>query len=268
MTRPTMKVTDVTVDLGKTRILSGVTTHFSAGGLIGLIGPNGAGKSTLIRALCKLLGTAQGSIELNGKALGSFSRKALAKQIGYLPQGHVMHWSLEVEQLIALGRLPHLGPFERAGAADQAAIEHAMQAADVTELRRRAADTLSGGERARVMLARVLAAEAPILLADEPVAALDPYHQLHVMELLRTSARGGKLVVCVLHDLPLAARFCDQMVLMHEGGIIADGPTQSVLTPDNLAHAYGIKALYGQDQEETYVLPWQRLGPTAPNTLA
>ncbi|MEM6466016.1 MAG: ABC transporter ATP-binding protein, partial [Pseudomonadota bacterium] len=188
--------------------------------------------------------------------------------LSYLPQGHVMHWPLEVERLVALGRLPHLGPMQTAGAADQAVIDHVMARTEVETLRHRTADTLSGGERARVMLARALASETPVLLVDEPVASLDPYHQLHVMELLKGLATDGRLVVCVLHDLSLAARFCDRLVLMNHGSVLADGRTENVLAEDHLAQAFSIRPLRGTHEAQSFVLPWARLPDTqAPSEI-
>lgn len=249
----------VSVDLGRSRILSDVSATFRSGALTGLVGPNGAGKSTLVRSLCNLLKLAEGDVLLDGMSVSGFRRKDLARRLSYLPQGHVTHWPLEVERLVALGRLPHLGPFTQAGAEDQSAIERAMQRTEITPFRHRVADTLSGGERARVMMARALAVETDILLVDEPVAALDPYHQLHVMELLRGLADEGKLVICVLHDLALAARFCTSAVLMSEGRVLAEGTPEVVLTEARLRQAYSIRALQGKYEAEPYILPWQRL---------
>ncbi|MEM1139243.1 MAG: ABC transporter ATP-binding protein [Pseudomonadota bacterium] len=249
----------VTVDIGKSRILKDVSAEFEAGQLTGLIGPNGAGKSTLIRALCNLLSPVSGDVRLNDRAIAGYRRKDLARQISYLPQGHVMHWPLEVERLVALGRLPHLGPMQSAGLEDQAVIERVMGRTEVLAFRRRTADTLSGGERARVMLARALASETEVLLVDEPVASLDPYHQLHVMELLKSLAQEGRLVVCVLHDLALAARFCDRLVLMGQGQVLAQGPRDNVLSEANLARAFSILPLRGEHEAQAYILPWSRL---------
>lgn len=249
----------VGVELGGKQIIRDVSVQFEGGRIVGLIGPNGAGKSTLIRALTRLLETSEGDVLLDGKAITSYRRKDLAKLIGYLPQGHEMHWPLEVEQLIALGRLPHRSPFSTIGDVDQRAVGCAMDRADVREFRTRTADTLSGGERARVMLARALASEPPILFADEPVASLDPYHQLQVMELLQSLARENMLVVCVLHDLSLAARFCDELVLMESGRVVCCGKPMDVLDREHLKTAYRVNGIYGSTDGEDYVLPWRRL---------
>lgn len=267
MTR--LEAHDLNVDIAKTCILSDVSTDFTSGQLTGLIGPNGAGKSTLIRTLCNLLKPTTGKVELDGKDITRYKSKELAKRLSYLPQGHVMHWPLEVERLVALGRLPHLGPMQSAGPEDQAVIERVMARTEVEDLRARTADTLSGGERARVMLARALASETEGLLVDEPVASLDPYHQLHVMELLKGLAKDGRMVVCVLHDLSLAARFCDRLVLMANGKIMAQGPTEEVLSEEHLSSAFSIRPLRGAHEAQSYILPWARLeaGSTAPTDI-
>lgn len=258
MTR--LEALNLAVELGGQEILHDISLEMNSGEIVGLIGPNGAGKSTLIRTMSHLVPPSAGQLRLDGKSLGAYGRKALARQISYLPQGHTVHWALETEQLVTLGRLPHLSPFAEIGNEDRAVVEHAMDRTHVSKFRKRTTETLSGGERARVMLARALATEAPVMLADEPAASLDPYHQLQVMELLRMLAREGKLVVCVLHDLPLAARFCDRLVLMAEGRIVAQGAPSVVLNRDNLQTAYLVEGVYGTQDGEDYVLPWRRLG--------
>ena len=159
-----------------------------------------------------------------------------------------------------LGRLPHRRAYSGPSAADRAAIEAALEAADVGHLRARTLHSLSGGERARVLLARALAVQAELLLADEPVAALDPLHQLQAMALLRSVARSGSGVVAVLHDLTLAARFCDRLIVLAGGRVLADGPP-SVLTDAVLAAAYGVDALRGEHGGEPFIVPWTASKP-------
>jgi len=257
MTR--LVVEDLEVSLDRRPVVKGLSFAAEDGEFVGLIGANGVGKSTLIRALTNLIAPSGGRILVDGTPIGALSRKALARTIAYLPQGQAMHWPLEVYHLVALGRLPHLSPFARPSAEDEAAIRRAMEQADVLQYAGRSADSLSGGERARVMLARALAVETPILLADEPAASLDPYHQLQVMELLQGISRRGRLVVAVLHDLPLAARFCDRLVLMSDGEALADGAPGEVLEPGNLGAAYQVGGYYGRHEAEDFVLPWRRL---------
>ena len=163
---------------------------------------------------------------------------------------------MRVESLVALGRLPHRRPMQGLDAADRAAIERAMVECDVIPFRSRTMSEVSGGERLRILLARALAVEADILLADEPIAALDPLHQLQVMELLRMTARQGRGVVVVLHDLALAARFCDRLVLLAGGGVLAEGPPSTVLCDEHIATAYGVEVVRGERDGVPFVLPW------------
>jgi iron complex transport system ATP-binding protein len=169
-------------------------------------------------------------------------RADLARRIAYVPQGQTLHWPLTVERLVGLGRLPHLAPMSRIADADTAAIERAMVRADVLALRGRIATELSGGERARVLFARALAVEAPALNVDEPHASLDPGHQIDAKDLLKAETRGGGLVIAVLHDLTMAARYCDRLLLIDEGRLVADGTPAEVLTKDNMHTVYGIDA--------------------------
>lgn len=230
----------VTAALGSARVLDAVSATIE-GGLIGLIGPNGAGKSTLIRAIAGLQPFA-GNILIGSRPLAGLPPADRARAIAYLPQGQTVHWPVSVERLVSLGRLPHLAPFARPAPPDRDAIERALERTGTAGFRHRAVDTLSGGERARVLIARALAVEASLLLADEPLAALDPAHQLEVMALLRAEAARGATVVAVLHDLTLAARTCDRLLLLHRGRLVADGSPRDVLTLARLADVYGVAA--------------------------
>ena len=257
-----MKALDVqglSVRLGGKGVVDDVDLSVERGRLVGLIGPNGAGKTTVIRALLRLVRIETGRIELLGKPADGMEGREFARTVAYLPQGHIAQWPVKAHRLVALGRLPHLQSWQRESAADRAAVDRAMSETDVAALSDRTVTTLSGGERARVALARALAVEAPILLVDEPVAALDPYHQLQVMELLRRYADTRGTVLAVLHDLALAARFCDGLVLMKAGRVVAEGPPAAVLTSQNLANVYRIEALGGHHHEQRYILPWARI---------
>ncbi|WP_342248843.1 ABC transporter ATP-binding protein [Sphingomonas sp. OTU376] len=236
-----IRLEQVGVSLGKRHVVRNASAAFVSGTLTGIVGPNGAGKSTLARAMLALV-PHSGRILVDDADVASMARAELARRVAYLPQGQTLHWPLTVERLVELGRLPHLAPMSRIGEADTAAIERAMARADVVGLRDRPATELSGGERARVLLARALAVEAPALIADEPLASLDPGHQIDVMELLQSEARAGGLVIAVLHDLTMAARYCDRLVLIDGGTVVADGTPAEVLTPANLKSVYGIEA--------------------------
>ncbi|MET0241423.1 MAG: ABC transporter ATP-binding protein [Sphingobium sp.] len=247
------------VALGRRPVLHDISTSFSPGSLIGIVGPNGAGKSTLVRALLGLLRPAGGAVLLDGRPVSDLPRRQVAQALAYLPQGQTLHWPLSVERLVALGRLPHLGPMSRISAEDMAIVEAALIRADVGHLHGRIATELSGGERARVMLARALAVGAPGLVADEPLASLDPGHQIDVMDLLANEARAGGLVVAVLHDLTMAARYCDRLLLMDQGRLVAEGAPLDVLTPERLESAYGIKARVDRVDGWPLIVPMRRI---------
>ena len=236
----TIRVEGLCARLGRRAVLQDIDATLAPGALIGIIGPNGAGKSTLVRAMLGLIDTTRGRVTIDGRAIATLPPRDRARAIAYLPQGQTLHWPLSVERLVALGRLPHLGPMSRIGAADHDAITEAMARTDVAHLADRIATELSGGERARVMLARALAVGAPGLAVDEPLAALDPGHQIDVMQLLAREALAGGLVIAVLHDLSMAARYCDRLLLLDRGRLVADGTPGEVLTQDRLRAVYGI----------------------------
>lgn len=256
----TIAAQGLSVRLGRHPAVREVDVTLEPGALVGIIGPNGAGKSTLIRALLGLARPQSGRVTIDGQDVARLGRPAIARAIAYLPQGQTLHWPLSVERLVALGRLPHLGPLSRLSAQDEAAVEAAMARADVLHLKGRVATELSGGERARVLLARALAVGARALIADEPLAALDPGHQIDVMDLLRGEARGGALVVTVLHDLGMAARYCDRLLLMDGGALVAAGAPMDVLTADALGRVYGVTARIERDGDVPLILPTGRVG--------
>ncbi len=251
---------DVTVGFGSHRVLEGVSFGVDRGELLGLIGPNGAGKTTLLRALLGLLDRTRGSVRMDDRGLDDIVPRERARRIAYLPQTPTVHWPIAVRRLVALGRLPHLGPWQAPGADDDAAIDDALAAADIAELQTRTLGTLSGGERRLATLARALAVDADLLLADEPVAALDPGHQLQVMTLLRDLTRRDRAAIIVLHDLTLAARFCDRLILLHDRRIHAQGRPDQVLDETNLAMVYGVRARFGEPPDR-YIVPWERVDP-------
>jgi iron complex transport system ATP-binding protein len=254
----TLTTQALSVALDRRPVLHGIDATLSPGALIGVIGPNGAGKSTLARSMLGLTRPSAGRVTIDGDDVATLRPRDVARRIAYLPQGQQLHWPLSVERLVALGRLPHLGPLSRMTAADEAAIEEAMALADVLPLRQRIATHLSGGERARALLARALSVGAPALIADEPLASLDPGHQLQVMALLKQLASAGRLIVVVLHDLGIAARFCDRLLLLADGHLVADGPPNAVLTDDNLRQVYGVSAWSGEIDGQRLIIPLHR----------
>ncbi len=231
----------VTVERAGKRIVNDVSLALHGNQLVGLVGPNGAGKSTLLSALAGLIRLKQGDINLQGKALHKYTDNQRAREIGWMEQFASAHWPVSVEHLVSLGRVPYLSRWQALGAEDHRHIVEAMTATDCLTLRKRTVNTLSGGELTRVMLARVLAAEPSILLADEPVAALDIGHQLQTMELLQAFKSKERGCIVVLHDLSLAARYCDYVYLLDQSKCVAHGTPKEVLTGDTIRDIYGVE---------------------------
>lgn len=237
----TLALNQLSVSIKQKYLVQNISCQFESGQLIGLLGANGAGKTSLLRAVAGLTHY-QGEIRFNQTPAHTLSRADYAKQVAYLAQKHPIHWALSVEQIVQLGRLPHLTAWQQRSAADDAIINMVMQQTQIDDFAQRPITELSGGEQARVLLARAMAVQAPILLADEPVTSLDPYHQLRIMSLLKTYVQQGNLVIAVLHDFKLAAHFCDQIVLLNQGQLIDQGQPQQVLKADNLRQVYHLTA--------------------------
>ena len=231
----------LTLRRGGRPVVRDLDLSLRAGEVTVLLGPNGAGKSTLLEALCGLLRPASGQVLLDGGDLAALEPAARARRIGLLPQSHEIAWPLEVRILVGLGRIPHIGA-RGLSAEDARIIDAALAGAGATDLAERDASTLSGGERARVMIARVLAGEPEWLLADEPLAGLDPSYQIDAAETLARRARAaGCGVVLTLHDLTLAARIADRVLVLGDGTLIADGAPETALAPDVLARVFGVR---------------------------
>ncbi|SHK91300.1 iron complex transport system ATP-binding protein [Bradyrhizobium lablabi] len=249
----------VSVTLAGRVVLKDISLALSPGHLVALVGPNGAGKTTLLRALAGLV-PAAGAIHVGGEALASLRLSQRALRFAYLPQGHLVHWPLPARDIVALGRYPH-------GATDPArltpddaeAVMRAMRATDVVELRDRRVTELSGGERSRVALARVFAVEAPVILADEPTSSLDPRHQIDVMKTLRAAADRGTLVIVVTHDLGLAARFADTILVLSDGRLVSQGAPAQALCEQVMAEVFRISAFRAEYQREAVIVPWAEI---------
>ncbi len=249
----------VTLEIGAHRVLDNVSMSLRTGELTILLGPNGAGKSSLLSCLVGERLPTAGHVTLDDILLSDIAARTRAISIGYLPQTADVHWAIDTRALVELGRLPYRGLFGGLSDRDTAAVDAALARTDTSHFAGRSVATLSGGERARVLLARVLAGEPRWILVDEPLTHLDPAHQLDVLMLLQQAARSGAGVCMVLHDLSLAARFGDRLVLMHHGGVVADGNAGRVLTPQNLAEVYQIRADIRCDADGVSITPLTRV---------
>lgn len=225
-------------------ILCGVLFQVRAGELVGLVGPNGAGKSTLLKGISGLWSGVEGEISLLGRPLKRYSVREVARVIAYVPQITALDFPFTVRQIVMMGRNPHLSRFELETSRDRRAADEAMCRTQTQELADRLIGTLSGGERQRVLIARALAQEPRLLLLDEPTANLDIQHQISILGLVQTLVhKDGLGTVIAVHDLELAARFCDRLVLLHRGVVLADGTPHHVLSPGHLQTAYDVETL-------------------------
>lgn len=240
--------------LGGRVVLENVSFEIGRGEFVGLIGPNGAGKSTLLRAAMGLV-PFDGEVCLDGRDGRRLGQREKALKAAYLSQDRDIAWPMPVEALVALGRTPHLARFAPLGPADRDAVDRAIRRMDVGAFRGRPATELSGGERARVLIARALAQETPLLLADEPTAGLDPAHQIALMRLFAEIAAQGGSVVAATHDLGLAARWCTRLLLLAGGRLAADGPPEAVLSAGNMRSVYGVEAHFGEAAGRMIVQP-------------
>ncbi|HEY5740607.1 MAG TPA: ABC transporter ATP-binding protein [Gammaproteobacteria bacterium] len=245
-------------------ILDGIDLRLNAGEMVGLIGPNGAGKSSLVRLLAGVEAPTRGKIRFAGEPLDSWPARERARRIGYLAQDAAAHWPLSVEQIVELGRLPYQKWWLQLTAEDRERVEHALRLTETLAYRNRVVTTLSGGEQTLVMLARIFAAEPELIFADEPVAALDPYHQLHVMEVIRGHAAGNRAAIVVLHDLGLAARFCDRLYLLRHGRVHCSGTVAEVLTREHIAEVYGVDSRIVDDEQGISFTSLSRLSDQHP----
>ena len=227
-----LNLKNIGVELSGKPILGDVSCAFSKGKIHVVLGPNGAGKSTLLKTIAGLV-SYSGGIELNGLNLKQFSVKQRARSLAYLPQNYQIAWDILVRDVIAMGRYAH-------DDSDPIAIEHAMQVTDTTRFAERTTGQLSGGELARVTLARVLAGKPDWILADEPLASLDPAYQLDMVTRFRDIAATGTAIIIVLHDINLAAKLADNVLMLKDGAVLTNGDAATALSADNLSKLYDI----------------------------
>ena len=238
---------DLTYEVEGKTLLDGVDLQAERGQLVGLIGPNGAGKTTLLRTISGILRYRQGSIHLEGSDLKSMSPKDAAATLALVPQIAPYTYGFTSMELVLMGRYPHLGRFQIEGREDDRIAREAMRLTEIEQFADRTLDTLSGGERQRVFVARALAQQPRILLMDEPTANLDVLHQLKVLDLVRQLVDDGLTAVAAIHDLNMAARYCDKLVLLNGGQVLAEGSPSEVLTPETIESAFGVKSAAYQD---------------------
>jgi iron complex transport system ATP-binding protein len=243
-----IRVDSVEFAYGERKVLRGVSLEARAGQLYGILGPNGSGKTTLVRLVLGLLAPHAGNVRVADRAVADYSRREFARAVAAVPQEMPIDFPFTVRELVLLGRTPHLGPLGFEAASDLAAAEEAMTLCGVGELGDRPIFALSGGELRRAYIARAIAQKARALVCDEPTSGLDIHHQVAVFELLRSRSRAGDCVIAVVHDLNLAAAYCDRLMLLREGKTVAEGTVGDVLTYRRVREAYDVEVYVGVNE--------------------
>jgi iron complex transport system ATP-binding protein len=240
---PILQCQSVSYTLDGATLIAGAELAVETGTFLGVIGPNGAGKSTLLRLAAGLIAPSSGEITLDGRSLRAQPRKQIARLLGYVPQQVRLDFPFSVADVVMDGRNPHLGRFQIGDTADRRIVWEAMEQTGILPLAERNVQTLSGGEKQRVLIARALAQQPRVLLLDEPTANLDLYHQHAIVRLVRRlAAEQGLAVVAAIHDINLAARYCDQLAVLMSGRIVATGPPAMTLTRALLAGVFAVEA--------------------------
>lgn len=242
-----IEVQDLAVDIDDTRILSDVSISVAPGEVVGVIGPNGAGKTTLLRAIDGVIAPVAGSITIAGNPLSTLSTRELARRVAVLRQETAVSFGFSVREIVAMGRTPYRDRLGRGDSRERDLVDAALDRTDVRHLSERPITDVSGGERQRVMLARAIAQETPIVLLDEPTASLDINYQIETFELVDSLAGEGKAVLAAIHDLDLAARYCDRLLLLAGGNQVACGDPADVLRDEIVSEAYGTRTAVRRD---------------------
>ena len=240
-------VDDVSVSLGGTAVLDDVSASVPEGRFVGLIGPNGAGKTTLLRTVSGVLDPDAGRVTIDGDDVATLSSQASSQRVAVVPQDTTVSFDFSVEQVVEMGRHPYRTRFGGGNADDRRIVQDAMERVDVERFADRLVGSISGGERQRAILARALAQDTPVLLLDEPTASLDVTRQVETLALVRELVEEGKTAVAAIHDLDLAARFCDDLLLLSGGKIVASGSPEGVLDGDTVSDAFDGRAVVGRD---------------------
>ena len=249
-----LKVKDVTFSYGSVPVLKDVFMAVGTTEMLGVLGPNGAGKSTLLKCIDRILSPQKGCISLDGLDITKMSQIELAKKIGYIPQSLSHVFSATVFDTVLLGRRPHLN--WRTSEKDTEAVLETLQMLHIEDLAMRDINELSGGQRQKVFIARALTQEPDLLLLDEPTSNLDIRHQLEVMHTIKSIVRKkGISAILAIHDLNLAARYADRIIMMHNGTIFSDGDPTYVLTRDNIKWVYGVDAEVNYNDGRPYIVP-------------
>lgn len=249
--RPVISVDGVHVALEGTPILHDISLDVARGRLVGLLGPNGSGKTTLLRAISGLLPTG-GSINFDGRPIASWKPRSLARRLAFVRQSVSLSFDFSVEELVLLGRSPHKRWLADFSADDRTLMQQALEQVDLTGFEARSVLSLSGGELQRVFLAQALVQEADVLLLDEPTAHLDVHYQFEFIGLVRRLVSAGRTAVAVFHDLEMAGRFADELLVLHGGRLVAQGTPTEVLTRDLIAEVFRMDARIGADVEGAY----------------
>ncbi|WP_193310111.1 ATP-binding cassette domain-containing protein [Halorubrum halophilum] len=265
-TPPPIEVDDLSVSFGDVPVVSGVDLGVERGSLVGLVGPNGAGKTTVLRAIKGTLSPDTGTVRLDGDPTTALSARETGRRVASVPQETTLGFDFRVRQIVEMGRTPHLGRFDGHGPDDERAVREAMADAGVARFADRSITEVSGGERQRVLLARALAQETPSLLLDEPTASLDVTHAVRTLELVRDLVDDGRAALAAIHDLDMAARYCDRIVVLANGGVHAAGPPETVLTATALRAAFDAEAFVGENPAtgSPTVTAFDAAGPDAP----
>ncbi|MFB6094096.1 MAG: heme ABC transporter ATP-binding protein [Halanaeroarchaeum sp.] len=239
----TVAVEDVTVEVGENAVLEDVSMRAEEGAFVGLIGPNGSGKTTLLRTIAGILDPREGAVRVGGTSMDALSSRAASRRVAVVPQDTHLAFDFDVRDVVEMGRTPYRSRVSIGERPDVGTVEEAMARTSVADLADRSVDEISGGERQRVLLARALAQDTPVLLLDEPTASLDINHQVRTLEIVRSLVGEGRTVVAAIHDLNLAAHYCDDLVLLGDGEVLATGDPTAVLTEDHLEAAFGTQAV-------------------------
>lgn len=242
-----LSVEGLSVERGGNEIVSDISLSADRGELTGLIGPNGAGKTTLLRAIQGVIQPSGGTVTVEGRSVEELSARAKGRHIASVPQETDLSFSFPVKEAVAMGRNPHIGRFGTADETDRRKLQAALEKTQLTAFVDRPVTELSGGERQRVLLARAVAQDAPLLLLDEPTANLDINHAINTLEIVRSAVEDDTAAVAAIHDLNLAARYCDRLVLLVEGSVLVAGSPESVLTRERLKTAFDVETVISSD---------------------